>query len=308
MNTSTVKRSLYYYDLYALYEDEKTNSYKSSYKIIKDFFIELEIEQHTENDFSKFIKTTRNGDSFFVIVDKVDKAYTEFRIVLCRNDALPFIEKNGKLESLGDYIDANQSIAEITHCVYFFEYGIMGAEYNFSGSRPTAIADYLYQCETSAHIFTCRPKLNFDAYSKLIENEEYSLFDFAVKSDSDAYNKMLANKSIFKAIRSEIPDTDVIEIVLRKRKTKKNKFSGFLPPLTMDETKELIKNYRDDIKRFNVSQTAFSNSIDLLSDKFVHKATFIRTLERTINSDDMYREIRKFFNSTVVQYCKKLGG
>ena len=147
--------------------------------------------------------------------------------------------------------------------------------------------------------------MNFDAYSKLIEGEEYSLFDFAVKSDSDAYNNMLSKKSIFKTIRTEIPDSDTIEVILRKRKTKKNKYSGFTAPFTMSETKELLENYREDIKRFNVSQNAISDKIDLLSDKFVNQVSLVRTTARTIDSEEMYKAIRNFFDSSVVQYCNK---
>lgn len=303
--TSTVQRSLYYYDLYALNKNDKTGKYKKSCSIIKKFLTELKEKQDKASDYSDFLKPARNSDSFFVIIDSVENTYIKFRIVLCRNDALPFIEKGGKLESLGDYIDSDQSIAEITHCVYFFEYGVMGAEYNFAGSRPTAIADYLLQNNITADIITCRPKLNFDAYSKLIEGEEYSLFDFAVKSDSDAYDKMLCKKSIFKAIRTEIPDTDIIEVVLRKRKTKKNKYSGFTAPFTMEETKELLGKYRDDIKRFNVSQNAISDKIDLLSDKFVNKVVLAKTTARTIDSEEMYKAIINFFDTSVVQYCNK---
>lgn len=303
--TSTVQRSLYYYDLYALCKNEKTGKYKRTCKPIKNFMIDLKEKQDVATDYSSFLKPTRNSDSFFVIIDTVEKNYIQFKIVLCRNDALPFIEKGGKLESLGDYIDSDQSIAEITHCVYFFEYGVMGAEYNFSGSRPTAIADYMQQSDVSADVITCRPKLNFDAYSKLIEGEEYSLFDFAVKSDSDAYNNMLSKKSIFKTIRTEIPDSDTIEVILRKRKTKKNKYSGFTAPFTMSETKELLENYREDIKRFNVSQNAISDKIDLLSDKFVNQVSLVRTTARTIDSEEMYKAIRNFFDSSVVQYCNK---
>ena len=73
----------------------------------------------------------------------------------------------------------------------------------------------------------------------------------------------------------------------------------------MEETKELLSNYREDITRFNVSQNAISDKIDLLSDKFVNKVTLVRTTARTIDSDEMFKEIRKFFDSSVVQYCKK---
>ena len=116
---------------------------------------------------------------------------------------------------------------------------------------------------------------------------------------------MLCKKSIFKAIRTEIPDTDIIEVVLRKRKTKKNKYSGFTAPFTMEETKELLGKYRDDIKRFNVSQNAISDKIDLLSDKFVNKVVLAKTTARTIDSEEMYKAIINFFDTSVVQYCNK---
>ena len=303
MKSNTVQRSLYYYDLYALIKNEKTEKFDRSFKGISDFLSNLHDEQAAATGYKDFLKPTRNSNNFLVIVDSIKDTYIEFRIILCRTDALPYIEKDGNLEQLGDYIDSDQNIAEITHCVYFNKYGIMGAEYNFSGCRPTAIADYLLLSEIEADQVTCRPKLNYDAYSKIIAGEEFSLFDFAVKSDSDAYNKMLAQKSIFKTIRAEVPDTDTIEVVLRKRKTKKNKRTGFTAPLSQEEIKELLEKYRDDITRFNVSQDALSDSIDLLSDKLVNKVDVIRTSERTIDSKDVYKKIHQYFDSTVVKYC-----
>lgn len=121
--TSTVQRSLYYYDLYALNKNDKTGKYKKSCSVINNFLTDLKEKQDKASDYSDFLKPARNSDSFFVIIDSVENTYIKFRIVLCRNDALPFIEKGGKLESLGDYIDSDQSIAEITHCVYFLNMG-----------------------------------------------------------------------------------------------------------------------------------------------------------------------------------------
>lgn len=305
MSESTIQRSLYYYDLYASYTDIVSKSPIHSYQYISDFLSDLYNQQSQTTNFKRYAQVTRNNNNFFVIVDTVEESYIEFRIVLCRLDALPFIEKNGALEQLGDYIDADQNIAEITHCVYFPKYGVMGAEYNFSGCRPTTIAEYIMLSKNNSHFISCQAKLNFDAYNKVIANKEYSLFDFAVKSNSDAYNKVLAQKSIFKAIREDVPDADTIEVVLKKRKTSKNKFSGFTPPLALEEIMELLKNYRDDIKRFNVSQDTFSEKVDLLSDKLVTKVTMVRTNKRTIDSDAMYKEIRRFFNSTVIKYCKE---
>lgn len=305
MAKSTVERHLYYYDLYALCQDETTKKYKRSKNLIVDFFDNLFKMQKDVDDYKDFVEKTRNKDNIFVIVDTFEKDYVEFRIVLCRTDALPFIEKAGKLEKLGDYIDADQNIAEITHCVFFPAYDIMGAEYNFSGARPTAISDYILNRGIPANLVTCRAKLNYDAYEKLIEGEEYSLFDFSVRTNSDAYNKVLSQKSIFRAIQAEVPETDTFEVVLKKRKTRKNKFSGFMAPLSHEEIKYLLDNYRDDIERFSVSQSSFNNQIDLLSDKLVNKVVMTRTNERTIDSKEMYHEIRRYFDSIVVKYCEK---
>ncbi len=305
MAKTTVERHLYYYDLYALCQDEKTKKYMRSGNLISDFFETLFNKQSGAADYKDFVEQTRNEDNVFVIVDTFGNSYIEFRIVLCRADALPFIEKEGKLEKLGDYIDADQNIAEITHCVFFPEYDIMGAEYNFSGARPTAISDYILKRGISADLVTCRAKLNYDTYEKLIEGEEYSLFDFSVRTNSDAYNKMLSKKSIFRAIQAEVPETDTFEVVLKRRKTRKNKFSGFMAPLSHGEIKYLLDNYRDDIERFSVSQTSFNKQIDLLSDKLVNKVVMTRTSERTIDSKEMYKEIRRYFDTTVVKYCKK---
>lgn len=305
MARSTIQRTLYYYDLYATYIDTNSKKTIHSHQRITDFLSDLHKQQLQTANHKKYMHATRNNNNFFVVVDTVEKSYINFRIVLCRLDALPFIEKDGNLEQLGDYIDSDQNIAEVTHCVYFTEYGIMGAEYNFSGCRPTAIAEYMMLSKINADFVSCQAKLNFDAYAKIIADREYSLFDFAVKSNSDIYNKVLAQKSIFKAIREEVPDTDTIEVVLRKRKTSRNNFSGFVPPFALEEIMDLLKNYRDDITRFNISQGHLSDKIDLLSDKLVTKVTMIRTNNRTIDSQEMYKEIRNFFNSTVIKYCKE---
>ncbi len=305
MEKTTVERNLYYYDLYALCKDEKTKQYIRSKSLIAEFFKELFNVQKDIDDYKEFVIRTRNRNNVFVIVDAIADSYIEFRIVLCRTDALPFIEKAGKLEKLGDYIDTDQNIAEITHCVFFPAYDIMGAEYNFSGARPTAISDYIRIRNISENLIICRAKLNYDAYEKLIEGEEYSLFDFSVKTNSDVYNKMLSKKSIFKAIQAGVPEVDTFEVVLKKRKTKKNKYTGFTAPLSHKEIKILLDNYRDDIERFSVSQASFSDQIDLLSDKLVTKVVMTRTNERTIDSEEMYKEIRDYFDTTVVNYCMK---
>ena len=69
--TSTVQRSLYYYDLYALNKNDKTGKYKKSCSVINNFLTDLKEKQDKASDYSDFLKPARNSDSFFVIIDSV---------------------------------------------------------------------------------------------------------------------------------------------------------------------------------------------------------------------------------------------
>ena len=302
---TTIDRNLYYYDLYAMYHDKENNICKrdDTSELIVNFLEDLYQQQLKSKDFSEFIIQTSKKDDLFVVIDNVEEEYIEYRIVLCRKDALPYIQKAGILESLDKYIDKEHNVAEITHCVFFKKFGVMGAEFNFSGARPSAIAEYIINIEKNIPVVFCTAKLNMDTYSKIIADEEFSLFSFAVKSNSDLYNQMLSKKSIFSVMQKSVPEADVIEVTFKKRKVKKNKNKGFLSPFSLDEIKEVLENYREDIKKFTVSQGTYKDSIDLLTDKLVTKIAAIKTNERTIDSEAMYQEIRKFFNQTVKQCC-----
>lgn len=300
MSKSIIYRNIYYYDLYTNNGDKPTS------KIISLFFSDLFESQKNEDDYKNFLAPARNGNNYLVIVDKVEDTYIEFRMILCRQDDLPFIEKDGKLECLEDYINSDQNIAEISHCVYFKNNCIMGIEYNFWGCRPTAIADYIMQKGGFGNFVHCAPKINMDAYNKLITGQKYSLFDFAVKSDSAAYTEFLSKRSVFSTLFKNIPDTDTFEIILKKRKLKRkniNESDGFLLPLTIDEMKELLLNFREDIIRFKVSQGTFKEKVDLLKDKFVCRVELEQTAQRTIDSKEMYEKIYNFFIENVEQYC-----
>lgn len=218
---------------------------------------------------------------------------------MCRKDALPFVEQDGKLEMLDQYLGANQNIAEITHCIYYPETKIMGAEYNASGARATSVGNYLRVFNSDECLITCRAKYNYEAYNKIIAGEELSLFDFEVRTNSAAYTNVLANKSIFKVFQNTYPESDTFEVVLRKKKTKKNKFAGFASPLDMDEIKDLLQLYKEDIKKFKISQGKSSEKIDLLSDKFMSKVSVVRTSQRIIDSNDIYAKINAYYLSDV---------
>ena len=152
MNSNQIKRSIYYYEWFTHSHSSETNEVirdKSSEKIV-DFLHNLFEKQKIADSYRNFIVKTSQGEEF-IIVDKVEESSISFRIVLCRENALPYIEKNGKLEGLGTYIDADQNIAEVTHCVFFCKYGILGAEYNNNGARATSITADMAEGSAFAH-------------------------------------------------------------------------------------------------------------------------------------------------------------
>lgn len=302
-----VTRSMYYYELFALIHDSDNNTvYKDKqHKYIIRFFEMIAKNQDGVTNYGEFLVKTSSGD-LFIIIDKVENHDFYFRLVLSRENALPFIEKNGELESLGSYIDNDQNIADITHCIYYGDYGILGAEYNYSGARCTLIPEYIHKIDESGPIVQCHPKFNFDTYGKLIKEKDYTLFNFAVVTSSAAYTDVLASKGIFSALQTTVPESDVMEVCIKKRKCKKSGNKGFELPLSDDEVRLLLENYREDIKKFKVSQGSFCESVDLLSDKFVGKTALIKTEDRTIDSVQMYMAIDNHFYLNVEPYCEKM--
>lgn len=304
MQRDSIPRSLYYYELFAFTQGTDGLEKDKSSKVLIDFFHKLYEEQKVVEKYKDFAVHMQQGEEF-IIVEGEAEDIIKLKIVLCRENALPFVENDGKLENLETYIDTDKNIAEVTHCIFFKKYGILGAEYNFNGARATSIPEYISK-RTDGNTYTqCHPKINYDTYGKLIEGETFSLFDFAVKTDSEVYNRMLSKKSIFSALQTTVPESDTMEIVLRKRKTKKNKQRGFDIPFTFEELKEFIGIYREDIVKLNVSQGQMSDSIDLLADKFVGKVFIAKTKNRVIDSNEMYESIVSFFDAEVALYCPK---
>ena len=144
-----VQRNFYYYDIYLMkHINDNLTKIDNQEEIFYEIFEHiLKIQKKIEKgalDPDEIAVSIDNGDKIYILVDKnVRGCPIEFRLVLCRADALPLVENNGLLNFLADYLPKNFTLAEITHCVIFPQYNIMGAEYNFSGARPTAIKPYL---------------------------------------------------------------------------------------------------------------------------------------------------------------------
>lgn len=191
----TVTRSFYYYDIILLkykfknlvrIDNQEANFYKI-FNQIKN--IQKEIKNGTTSS-DKIEVNIDNGDKIYIIVDYIEKDKPiEFRLVLCRADALPLVENKGILNFLTDYLPKNFTLAEITHCVIFPDCGIMGAEYNFSGARPTAIREYLPKFSPEIDYVYCANKLDDKVITKLRKNEKLSLFELSIKNNPEVMKK-----------------------------------------------------------------------------------------------------------------------
>ncbi len=304
---NVVKRSLYYYDFtWKVYSESKKQfvSVKRKNEKFKNFLEQFEFKKNKKVD-KKYIISTDKGDNLFIITDDITDKTISFRIVLCKTNALPLVEEEGNLEDLETYIDKKKNIAEITHCVYFRDSDIVGAEFNFSGARVSALNWYLPKIlhlnGDTEKLYEVRfiSRINEDAYEKLAKNETLTLFELYFKPDSDAYKNVLAHTSLFRGAVQSVPDAEVIEVAVKRRKTKRNSYTGINDILTNDQLKSLSRDYRDDIKRLYVSQGAYSDGVDLLADKLVTKVDILRTRKRTIDSKDVYKKIKDFYEEEV---------
>lgn len=298
---------MYYYDfIWKFFDDTKNEFVSVKRKDVKftNFLKKFQFSKKKTID-KKYILSTENGDNLFIITDEITDEFISFRIVLCKINALPLIEENGSLEELEKYINKKQNIAEITHCVYFKDSGIVGAEFNFSGARMSALNWYiprvLHIDGDVNRLYEVKfiPRLHDKSYERLAKNETMTLFDMRFKPNTEAYKNVLANKSLFRGAVSSVPDAEVIEITVKRRKNKKNEQTGMNDILNLDELKELVTKYKDDIGRLYISQGSYSDGVDLLSDKLVTKADIIRTQKRTIDSKDAYKKIKGFYEEEV---------
>lgn len=304
----TVKRTLYYYDLivFTRGEDGKPKqaqdgclrkALKNIYNYNQEIFKCKDVEEQ-KSKLQKMLYTTTAGDKLYLIVDSIgDEGPVELRIVLARVDAFPFIEKNGRLSNMTSEVDGDFNVAEVTHCVIFPEKLIMGAEYNFNGARPSAIAKYIPIISNDILSIECHGKLCNDAFSKIIEDKGYSLFEIGVKNNLEMRIALREHMGFIAAFVGNIDDVDTYEISIRRRITKKKK--GFKPPVTSEQMKKFVAENRENITHFKISQGVYKDSVDLLSDKLVHKQEFILTNNKVIDSKEVYNAINAFYTDVV---------
>lgn len=302
----SVERKIYYYDLLVYTKDgnKKLQRNVGNYlrKILREIYnqnqeiMKCEEPQKQKEKIDKISVKTDNDDILYIIVDEFEEQKpVKVRIVLCRQDAFPFIEKNGQLSNMTSEVSGEFAVAEVTHCVVYPEEFFMGAEYNFNGARPSSIAGYLRIMSKGIIIdMKCEGRLRKDVFNRILDGKGYSLFDISFRNTPEMLVEIRNHMPFIQAFIQNIEEVDSYEIVMRRRLSRKKK--GFDPQLTTKEIEEFVETNREDIRRFRVSQGAYSDSVDLLRDKLVHTQEFVLTKNKVIESAEMYDAIIDFYN------------
>ncbi len=308
MARGKVKRNIYYYDIIAYTKDENENLVRchDQQRILLNVFEHISklndelIAAKNDVERNKILRqlecTTLYGDKLYVLVDNIDyeTGYVKFRIVLCRVDALPYIEKDGYLINITSFVDGKFNIAEVTHCVLFSKENIMGAEFNFNGARPSAISQYITEVYEKITHLACMGKMRNDTFERIVDDDGFSLFELSVRNTEHMREILRDKMGLLGAFFNEIKDMDTYEICIRRRKGKNKK--GFDTPFGIQEMKEFVNDNREDIRKFRVSQGCYKDSIDLLSDKMVCTVEFVLTEDKCINSNEVFAIIVNYFD------------
>jgi hypothetical protein len=224
-----------------------------------------------------------DGNALACWVDRLNRPF-QFRLGQIRRSGLPGIENQGEIKPLS--IPPNSGLAELTHCLVF-ESGIIGAEFNFYGPRPSRLAGYLSaKCGKLIPEFSCDPLLKRNIDEQLKQLTELKVFQLRI---DPSYVSVVAkaNESLgaaFEAAR-EAGEADVIEILL-KRKGRRVTAPGLTKTLIQTvrrlashkDLQEHVDNFK--IKGVNV-QTEKLELIDVLSDELVAYKDIPRVSERS---------------------------
>lgn len=312
MKDKEIDRKIYYYDVQINKEEGNkvvsVNDIKEASKLIMDIFKRIKGENDTyDNEKNKKRKKQLFRDmclsigqdtNICIIVDEIKKQEIYFRILMARDNALPYIEFEGSIEKLTDIITADFNMIEITHCVLFVNSMILGAEFNFNGARASMMATYI---SMKYEIFVkCKGKIKNEIYGKMIEDGEYTLLKLSVRNNVTMQRLLIDRLGIIGRYFEDIGENGLLEVKLSRRRNKKHK--GFkIPWKNGDELSDFVAFNKDDIKSLKLRPADEQDPVDVLCDKLVHTVKGISTENRVIDSKSMYNEIIEFYNNTVVK-------
>lgn len=303
-----VSRSFYYYDIEIYSRDIVSDSVKpvaDFTSVIMDIFDKIKRLEYIDAapyGTNTLIYKTRYDDTLFAIVDKIADTI-DIRFILSRKGALPYVENEGAIRPLADYLPSLQAgLAEVTHMVIFPEYKVVGSEYNYFGPRPSAITYYLTSKVPDIATIRMDPLINKDTLQKLRDDPELSLLSLSVRPNSRLISELIKDENLLRSTDQTL-NIDSVDIVLRRRITKKK--PGFRMPLTPERwIKALSSKEKEDFRNFLIKEKDHKEPVDLLADKLVVKETFVpMDNTRTIEKEEAYYTIKKYFNSTIKDYC-----
>lgn len=140
MGQESVKRKFYFYSIEAGYVNQ-TNTIIQYQNIAEPFyklFCDIQKLKYSNKDYTinYLLYQNMDGNYIYIHVDNISKEKIEFKLMLCRDKLLPFIEEDGKLKPISElFTNKKQKLAEVTHCVLYLEKNILGMEYNFAGAK-----------------------------------------------------------------------------------------------------------------------------------------------------------------------------
>jgi len=304
----TLKRLFYYYKAKGQYLPNSSNTMKNVddiSKVLKNVFKEIKELEYINGDYSNKSLLYQNDfdENIFIEIDKQDDSSIEFRLLLCRRSLLPFIEDNGELESLSIIMKEYQTLAEITHCIYFAESNIFAIEYNKSGAKAKDLASYIESKTKELDILDIVNLINIDTLKKIKEDKEISSFEFEALKGSKAISELIEADSAMKALNYNIEGLDKVCIKLTAKGTKSN--PGFLLNfMNYSFVSKFMKSNKEDIRKFKVKYGYGAESVDLLSDKFVCKVDngIVTENTKTMDKNMAYSKMREYYNQYVASY------
>lgn len=174
-------------------------------------------------------KRLSNNTDLMLKVDSIDekREQIEGRLVLCRRDAFPEIEKDGNLSSID--LEDGSGIAEITHFVFFYTKRIIGMEFNFLGSKSKGLGDYLIEKLHPYITFVEMQPVVTKEWCNLLMKEELPLTMLSIRATKDAlYSLEQLHQGMKSAIDAGLSFGDVedVEIILRRKPHTKKTFAS----------------------------------------------------------------------------------
>lgn len=306
---STVKRRFYFYSIYAKSKNNKEwTDHTELTNVLNNTFNEINKLVYSNDKFGTGYQVFKNKDGNYVymIINAMSSEYIKFQLVLSRDKLLPYVEEEGKITPLSDlFTNKKQRLAEITHGILFRKTNTLALEYNNNGAKKRDLVEYIESKSSIIGEILFTNLVNPETLSKLKNKEEMSLLRLRVKSNSAVIGMLIQQDTAFNSLNCKKDGIDSVEVILRRRITKKK--PGFkFDCLNKDFVSKLFKKYKEDFDYFNLRYASGTEELDMLNDQFICKESFVPiSTSRTIPKEEAFNTIIVYYNESVKKYVIK---